>query len=334
MKFLKYLLIIVVAIVAIYFIAAIASPKVVEVTAEKEIEAPVDKVFMVVNDYNHYMNWNAWSKMEADEVSSVKGKGNEIGDVYSWEGDTIGKGQLEKMDFVKNESIHNHMTFFSPWDSEGEDLWKFESTENGTKVIWTTQSEPPLFMRPVMGMMLKPQLQMGLDNIAEYVDELPEPHFTELSIEEVDEMNYLGIKSNISTDAIGETLGECYGKLGQYCGENSIEMAGMPMAIYHEWNEDGTTLMEAAFPVMEVTEGNGEEIVGGTTAKTKALTTTHFGSYESTMMAHMAIDEYIKENNLEITGPVVEIYLNDPGEVAEHEIQTKIIYPVTEKVAE
>ncbi len=325
MKFLKYLLIVIVGIIGIYIIAALVSNKVSEVVITKEIDANIDKVFDVANDFNHYKNWNEWSRMDTTSTFKIQGS-DQIGDVYSWEGKEIGIGSLTKVAVEENKSIHNHMVFIAPWQSEGEDLWAFEAKDGKTIVTWTTQSEAPWYMRPMMSLMLGGAMELGLNNMANYIAELPETPETKIIVENINDIYYLGIRNNIAAKDLAQTLGDSYGKLSAFCTENSIEMAGMPIAIYYTWENDSTDMI-AAFPVSEEIEGT-EGIEYGVISASKAVTGVHYGSYESSEMSHMSIGQYIEENNFEISGPVFEIYLNDPTTVSQSEIQTKIVYPI------
>jgi effector-binding domain-containing protein len=325
MKFLKYLLLVIVGIIGIYVVTALLSDKVSEVVVSKEIDAEIDVVFDVANDFNHYVKWNEWARMDPASTFEVEGAGN-VGDMYKWEGPEIGTGSLTKVAVEENKSIHNHMVFVAPWQSEGEDLWAFETKDGKTVITWTTQSEAPWYMRPMMSMMLGGTMEIGLNNMAEYIAEMPEPAKAEIIIENINDMYYLGVRNQIATSELAQTLGESYGKLSAFCTENSVEMAGMPLAIYYTWENDSTDMI-AAFPVSEEIEGT-EGIEYGVISASKAVTAIHYGSYDSSEMTHMAMGAYIEENGFEISGPVFEIYLNDPETVSEAEIQTKIIYPI------
>lgn len=325
MKFLKYLVLVILGLIAIYVIACFASNKVSEVVVEKEIGADVNKVFTAVNDFNHYKNWNEWSRM--DTAGDYKVMGSEkVGDKFMWEGEVIGTGSLEKIAFNKNENIHNKMVFVKPFENTGDDLWAFEDNNGTTHVTWTTKTEAPWYMRPVMGMMLTGTMEKGLSNMEEYIATMPENKNGNFAEEMMSETKYIGIRNKIAASEIGQTLEKAYGKLGEFCKENNIEMAGMPMAIYYTWENDSTDMV-AAFPINQTVEGN-EFIDYGVINACDVISTTHFGSYESSGESHEAMYSYFQNNGLEMQGPAIEIYLNDPTEVSTENIQTKIIYPI------
>ena len=61
----------------------------------------------------------------------------------------------------------------------------------------------------------------------------------------------------------------------------------------------------------------------------KVLLVRYFGSYEKTALAHEAIDSFIKENQVEVTGPPWETYVTDPDIEKDTALwETDIYYPI------
>ena len=56
--------------------------------------------------------------------------------------------------------------------------------------------------------------------------------------------------------------------------------------------------------------------------------TVHRGPYEASRETYTNLYAWLKRNGLRITGPIREIYLNDPGQVSPEEILTEIYVPV------
>ncbi len=57
----------------------------------------------------------------------------------------------------------------------------------------------------------------------------------------------------------------------------------------------------------------------------------HKGPYDQVVGIYGAIIEYVFKNGYQIAGPSMELYLNDPMEVAESEILTEVRQPVIKK---
>jgi len=144
-------------------------------------------------------------------------------------------------------------------------------------------------------------------------------------------------------------------ELFTYVEEHGIEVAGMPAFLCHETSpdevmramEEGTADIEIVVPIT-VPEEEGEggpapaplwgtvpaskegeetitcyELPGGSMA-----TAVHKGPYETCEPTYAALFRWISVHGKTITGPIREVYLNDPGEVAPEEILTEIYVPV------
>jgi len=120
-----------------------------------------------------------------------------------------------------------------------------------------------------------------------------------------------------------------YAEIQAFFGNAPVEMTGMPMAMYHDWNEEeGTAVIEVALPIQSDKAGN-DRVKKGKTEAGRALKVTFAGPYENTGAAHQAIYAYAGENGLEMNGAPVEIYVTDPGtEPDTSKWITEVIYPV------
>lgn len=123
-----------------------------------------------------------------------------------------------------------------------------------------------------------------------------------------------------------------------YVEQEGIEIAGMPVFICHETPEEamraaeeGNADVEVVIPVpapVEITEKSPKgakcyELPGGTMVRA-----VHKGPYAASEATYNAIFAWISEHGREVTGPIREIYINDPAEVAEEDILTEIYVPV------
>ena len=55
----------------------------------------------------------------------------------------------------------------------------------------------------------------------------------------------------------------------------------------------------------------------------------HVGPYEEMGLAEHALHAWAEEHGFEPSGPIRELYLNDPAEVAPEALETEVILPVT-----
>ncbi len=122
---------------------------------------------------------------------------------------------------------------------------------------------------------------------------------------------------------------------------NQVKMAGSLMSIYHEdgsckegkpgeidsWAEKEVDI-EVAVPVvgrLEITHPNMEQ---KSLDGTKALSVVHKGSYETLYLTYRDLFKHMVEANLEVAGPIRELYLSDPAKIPAEELMTEIQIPI------
>lgn len=92
-------------------------------------------------------------------------------------------------------------------------------------------------------------------------------------------------------------------------------------------DREGSAEIEVAFPVPPGSvPGPGMNLYtlpGGRMART-----IHRGPYEACEPVYLKLFAWIEEQGLKITGPIRELYLNDPREVRPEDIMTEILVPV------
>lgn len=117
--------------------------------------------------------------------------------------------------------------------------------------------------------------------------------------------------------------------------ENRIQIAGPPIFLCHECSPDFvkeanaavTARVEVAWPVTGPAVGSGEirryVLPGG-----RMVRTVHRGPYETCEGTYQAAFAWMKKKSLAISGPIREVYPNDPREIPPEEILTEIYIPV------
>ena len=110
---------------------------------------------------------------------------------------------------------------------------------------------------------------------------------------------------------------------------------GPPMFVCHETSakeameadKTGTADVEVVVPIAkdipETADIKIYELPGGSMAKI-----VHKGPYEHCQPTYQKLFSWIEHRNKTITGPLREVYLNDPNEVKPEEILTEIYAPV------
>lgn len=153
----------------------------------------------------------------------------------------------------------------------------------------------------------------------------------EITIVDLPEQKVLGTKKKGNYTLIPELLMKVY----EFAEKKKIAIAGPPVFLCHETspesvkeaNEKGTAVVEIAWPVAGVVKGGrgmtAYDLPGG-----KMVRTVHRGPYETCEPTYAQLFAWIAEKGLTISGPVREVYPNDPRAVKPEEILTEIYVPV------
>ncbi|MBN1289494.1 MAG: GyrI-like domain-containing protein [Actinobacteria bacterium] len=153
----------------------------------------------------------------------------------------------------------------------------------------------------------------------------------EVTVIEVPAMKVAGMRKRGKYAQIADMITAVY----QYILEQGARPTGPPIYIGHEdseeaamaANEAGNADIEVAAPVageiVETDEIKSYELPGGKMAKI-----THKGPYQGCANAYQKLFVWVAENSKRITGPIREVYINDPGEVSEEELLTEIYAPI------
>ncbi len=153
----------------------------------------------------------------------------------------------------------------------------------------------------------------------------------EISIIDMQPQLVVGIKKVGHYKLIAELLPKLY----EYAASKGAQFTGHPVFICHEEtvekvmeaDKNGTANVEVAAPIVnkipETEEIKCYILPGGKMAKT-----IHKGPYEECGPTYERLYKWIDEQGKKITGPVREVYLNDPREVGPKETLTEIYAPI------
>ncbi|MBI9035293.1 MAG: cation transporter [Bacteroidales bacterium] len=110
--------------------------------------------------------------MDKDAIHQMTGTPGMIGCNWNWVGDTLGTGGMTLNSFENNKSIVSRLIFTAPQAMESDDIWTFNTTDMGVKVVWTTANELSWPINRLFGLLLDgmigPQMEKGLINLKEY----------------------------------------------------------------------------------------------------------------------------------------------------------------------
>jgi uncharacterized protein YndB with AHSA1/START domain len=155
------------AVLIVLFLAipAILSPH-MHMERSIEINAPAEKVFTQVTDWENFKKWDPFS--ESDPTSKATYEGQGVGARYEWAGEKTGKGRMTLASMEPGKFVSYDMEFMEPMQGQAKSDFKFESTATGTRVTWSFDEDLTYLNRYwslLTDMMMGPAFEKGLQNL-------------------------------------------------------------------------------------------------------------------------------------------------------------------------
>lgn len=131
-----------------------------------------------------------------------------------------------------------------------------------------------------------------------------------------------------TTDRIGETMGEAFGKVFAALGKAGVAPAGPPICKYTAFDADSVTY-EAGVPVAAAFAEDGEVVaseVGGCTAAVGM----HVGPYDRLVETYGQLQAWLEGQGRKPSAIMWESYLDDPDTTPAEQLRTEIYWPAEE----
>ncbi len=181
MKLLKKFLFLILAIIALWLIAALFIDGNFTVVRSVEISRSNDEVFDYIKYLKNQSEYSAWAEMDPYMDRNYEGTDGEVGFVSAWKSDSanVGVGEQEIIGVEEGVRIDYELRFKEPDEMNSK---AYMSTEdlggNLTKVDWGFKGKIPypfnvmkLFIN--FDEQLGPDLEKGLNNLKELLEEKP-----------------------------------------------------------------------------------------------------------------------------------------------------------------
>ncbi|MEP4535236.1 MAG: SRPBCC family protein [Cyclobacteriaceae bacterium] len=296
-----------------------------------EIDAPKDKVFQVISDFNHWKPWSPWMIMEPEATMTI----DEDSRYYSWEGKRVGTGNMKIRSEVENTSVDYDLNFLTPWKSYADVRFELEEKEGKTTATWFMESSLPWFlfwMKKMMTAFVGMDFQRGLNMLKEYVESgAVSSRLDFVGKSTYPGCKYIGIKTDCTIDSISEAMSGDIDKLMTVAGQNIDNVAGEIFSIYHKWDMVKRKVSyTSGVPVKEIPADLPEGLIAGVIPELSVYTLRHVGPYLHLGNAWTTL--YSMERNKEIKCDKkhhpFETYMNNPAEVSPAELITEIHFPL------
>jgi effector-binding domain-containing protein len=313
-KFLRFVVILILVVVAGVLILAAIEPTDVTVTRNTFINAPKNVVFAQISSFRNWTHWSPWYKMDSGNMKmTYTGPDGQPGGGYSWEGSKkTGSGEM-KCNSINGTTMNFDVHFIKPFDGHAAGIFKVEDGDKGmTKVTWSLtmhQSFPLNAMNAFFNSdkYVGADFERGLADMKAYVEANATAMPAGAAITETNYPGHLfaGVRKTIPMNEIGNFFMTNMSNLGKELGNR---ITGPGAGIYYVWDTaHHTTDCAAVFPVAD----SSKPVAGATyinVAASKAIMAVHTGGYSSVGAEHMALMKYAAEKGKKPT-LVIEEYV-------------------------
>lgn len=140
MKFLKWLLIIMLILAVLVLIIPLFLPSNISITAEEKVNVSPAQVFHATASFSNRKKWDPWLTMEPGAEVTIVSEPDYVGSVYTWKGEKIGTGRMEVDSVVFGKYIASNI-WFGEETEPSRVTWELEEDGEGTKITWTFRSK-------------------------------------------------------------------------------------------------------------------------------------------------------------------------------------------------
>lgn len=332
MKILKWLGIVLGAIIVLVLILMFVAPTEYVVSRSIVINAPQSVAMDFAVKFQNYTKWNPWDE-DPNMKNSFEGIDGTVGSKYAWDGnDQVGAGTMEIVSITDNR-VDIKLHFIKPFEGDAETWFTFEKADSGINLTWGMNGHA---MRPmnilslfnVMENMIGSKYETGLKSLKNLTEAYAANHTKRgyfIHETELSERTYYGVKGVVKMADIQKFYDKNFNAVLTAGTKTGLQPTTPPSGLYFVWDERNMKAeLFAGMAFSSPIKGFDSVRVSG-----KILHVAYYGPGEKSGEAHYALDDFMKANNLTQLSPVVEEYVTDPKtEKDPAKLLTNIYYPV------
>jgi uncharacterized protein YndB with AHSA1/START domain len=145
--------------IAVVLALAVTKPDTLRVQRSIGIAVPADRIFPLISDFHHWLNWSPYEQKDPDMKRTYEGAARGSGAVYAWDGDrNVGSGRMEILEAAAPSKIVIKLDFFTPFEGHNTAEFTMLPQGDGTHVTWLMHG-PANFMSRLI------QVFINLDNM-------------------------------------------------------------------------------------------------------------------------------------------------------------------------
>jgi len=169
MKWLKRILLTLVALVALVLIVGTVLPSGFKVQRSIVISAPPDRIFPLLADPREWKRWAVWNQRDPAMKVEYSGAPSGAGARWNWQSKTEGNGAMEFTAAVPYKHV-DYTLSFPDFGMNSRGVLTLVPDGAGTRVVWTNEGDMgknPLnrYFGLMMDSMVGPDFEAGLSNL-------------------------------------------------------------------------------------------------------------------------------------------------------------------------
>ena len=156
-------LIVVIAIVAALLYAT-TRPDTFRVERSIVVNAPPQRVFEQLNDFNRWRAWSPFETLDPAMKREIAGNPQGVGAVYSWDGNSkAGAGRMEIVESVPASAVRIRLDFTRPMEAHNTaEFLIAPEGDGGSRVTWAMHGPQP-YIGKLMSLVFSMDRMLGKD---------------------------------------------------------------------------------------------------------------------------------------------------------------------------
>ena len=161
------ILLIILAVIVVLLLGAVVfastKPDTFHVERTAIINAPPEKIFPLINDFNQWQAWSPYEKKDPAMKRTFEGATSGQGAVYNWDGNKdVGAGRMEITEATQLSKVQIKLDFIRPFEGHNVTTFTLSPATQGTTVTWAMDGPSPLIAK-VMGLFFNMDTMIGGD---------------------------------------------------------------------------------------------------------------------------------------------------------------------------
>lgn len=330
MKVLKVLGVLIAALGISGLAVAFILPARLKVEHTVKVTASAPYVYDNVQCLNMWKVWMPWGVADSTFSYTYSENACGTGASASWASSQTGNASLDIVESNTNEYVR--MAIVSEEFGRAEVELALRGDGNGTLVTWKLLGDKvPLLKRPFLvaeKSSLEDKFVYGLGLLKSFSeDQYERRNDYQAVIRDLPKWPCFVERGEVEPEKIDSFLESAYSKADAIAVVQGVEVNPGRLAVIHNWGQE-SVLLSAITPILDVSNikdsSTFQEVEIG-----KIVKVDHYGSLKKISDAHYFLQNYISENNLEVTGSATEIYtIGSHTEPDTSKWFTTIAYPI------